>query len=341
MEKVKVGIAGLANHGVTIRNAARASKNIEIVAAYDINESISREFAEIAKCKVPKDFDEMVNDPSIDAMILVTPNFLHLEQSVKAFEKGKHVFLEKPITNNVKDSVEIIKQAKKYNKILQIGYNMRKRINYIKAKEAIAAGKIGQVVTFYCNFSHDGGFNPNMPKWKASSSTCPLLPMMQIGIHFLDAINFLMGDIKAVNCWAKANAMGGGILDTTLSNIELTNGIIGTIQSHYIIPAIFEYKIFGTKGTVYAYNGTIEVETVKDGNRVVEKDVIDEIRYSSFDAEIQEFADCVIANKKPEVDGAAGLKSLMAVEAMIKSYNEKRNVEISEILSPEDYKELL
>jgi predicted dehydrogenase len=331
MEKIKVGIVGIANHGVTIRNSTLKCNKFQVVTCYDINQEEMNNFASSANCKTASSYEEIAKDPAIDAVILVTPNHQHLEQGVMALRNNKHIFLEKPITNNVKEGVELINEAKKQGKILQIGHNMRKRPHYIETKKLVAKGKIGDVVAFYANFSHDGGFNPKTPKWKTDENTCPLLPMMQLGIHFIDSIQFILGDVKKISAIGSSFAMGKGIIDSALANIELENGIIGNLQSHYVIPALFEFKIFGTKGFIWCRDSLFKMETIELGQKKVEERAIDEVKYSSYDIEMEDFADSIIENRQPEVTGLIGLKALAAIEAMNISLKEKRIVNIDEV----------
>ena len=334
-DKINVGIAGIANHGVTIRNAALKCNKINVVSAYDINREELEKFVSQCGCKSVNDYDEIVNDPNIDAVILVTPNHLHFEQVKKAVDKKKHIFLEKPVTNFVKEAVELVNYAKKGGSILQIGHHMRYRIHYRETKKAIEEGRIGKPVSFYCNFSHDGGFNPNIPKWKMDKKTCPLLPMMQVGIHFIDSIQYFIDEIEAVSCIAVSHSMPNDIIDSTVSSIKLKNNVIGVLNSHYIIPAIFEYKIFGTKGTIWVKNSDIEIETINGNERIVERKTIDEVKNSPYEFEIADFAEKVLKNEQPEVDGPKGVSALAAIEAMNISVEEKRTVRIDEIYKPE------
>lgn len=333
-DKINVGIAGIANHGVTIRNAALRSENINVVYAYDINNDELQKFAAEAKCKAAKDYDEIINDPEIDAVILVTPNHLHWEQVKKAVDKKKHIFLEKPITNFVSEGIELTNYAKKGGVILQIGHHMRYRVHYRETKKLIDEKKIGDVVSFYCNFSHAGGFNPNIPKWKMDKKTCPLLPMMQVGIHFIDSINYMVDDVVRVSCLADSFAMGNGILDSTVASMQLKNGVVGVLNCHYVIPPIFEYKIFGTKGTIHVYNSDIMVETYEGDEKKVEKKSIDEAKDSPYYFEVKDFAEKVLTNGYPEVDGLTGLKALAAIEAMNISVEQKRTVDLDEVFDP-------
>lgn len=332
-DKINVGIVGISNHGVTIRNAAMKCGKIKIVSAFDINTEELTKFAAEAKCKAAKDYDELVKDPAIDAVILVTPNFVHLEQVKKAVDNKKHIFLEKPITNFVKEGVELVNYANKGGVLLQIGHHMRYRLHYREAKRIIDEGKIGKAVSFYANFSHDGGFNPNLPKWKLDKKLCPLLPMMQIGIHFIDSVQYMLGNIISLSCMGVSNSMPNGVIDSTVANLHLEHEIVGVMNSHYVIPSIFDIKIFGTKGTIYIDNNNFETKIVVDGKTQIERKTIDEVKDSAYYFEIEDFAEKVLKNEQPEVTGTIGVRNLAAIEAMAISVDQKREVKIDEVFN--------
>jgi predicted dehydrogenase len=333
-EKLNVSIIGIANHGVTIRNAALKCEKINIVSAYDINTDELNKFASQANCKAANDYDEIVNDNAIDAVILVTPNHLHLDQCKKAVDKKKHIFLEKPITNFVNEGIELVNYVNKGGVTLQVGHHMRYRLHCREIKKLVEQGKIGEIVSFYCNFFFFFGFNPNIPKWKMDKKTCPLLPMMQLGVHFIDTIQYMIDDVEKISCMAVSHSMGNGIIDNTVANIKLKGNVVGVLNCHYIIPAIFEIKIFGTKGTIYLNGYDLEVEYVNSGKRTKERKSIDETKYNAYDIEIADFADKILKNESPEIDGIMGIKNLASIEAMNISVEQGREVRIDEVFNP-------
>jgi predicted dehydrogenase len=267
--------------------------------------------------------------------MLVTPNHLHFEQCKKAVDKKKQIFLEKPITNFVNEGIELVNYVNESGVALQVGHHMRYRATYREAKKIIEEGKIGEIVSFYCNFSHDGGFSPNVPKWKLDKKTCPLLPMMQIGIHFIDTIQYMVSDVEKVSCMAVSHSMGNDVLDNTVANIKLKDNVVGVLNCHYIIPAIFEIKIFGTKGTIYLNGSNVEIECVNAGQRVKEcKSIYEKEGYNAYDIQIADFADKILNDQKPEVDGIMGIRNLAAIEAMNISVEQGREVRIDEVFNP-------
>lgn len=162
------------------------------------------EKAETLKEKFPvientiTDYNIALNDPEVDAVYVLTPNFAHYEISMKALKAGKHVFCEKPITINYELSVEMAKEAEKQGKILNIGVVNRFNKSVEMLKELNEQGRFGNIYHVYCSFrchrsipGLGGDFTT-----KAQSGGGVLIDW---GIHFFDLILYILGDAKLKN----------------------------------------------------------------------------------------------------------------------------------------------
>jgi predicted dehydrogenase len=91
------------------------------------------------------DYRDILNDKSIDAVFIMTPEHLHYEMTIAALKAGKHVYVEKPLAHTIEEGQEIVREAKKSGKVVQVGTQNRSNSLYIKAKEMVAQGMIGEV----------------------------------------------------------------------------------------------------------------------------------------------------------------------------------------------------
>ena len=168
-----------------------------------------KEKAEKAKKDFPKienvitDYKIALEDPEIDAVYVLTPNYAHYTITMDALKAGKHVFCEKPITINYKLSCEMAEEARRQNKIVNIGVCNR----YNKSVEMLEAlnreGRFGNIYHVYCSFRSfrsipglGGAFTT-----KAQSGGGVLIDW---GVHFFDLILYILGDAKLVNCTCDA-----------------------------------------------------------------------------------------------------------------------------------------
>ncbi len=326
MNKVKPNIAlvGVTNHGQTILRLIRACDKLVLRSCYDINSEASLKIASETGCKAEKSYDDLLADPELDAVALITPNFVHLDQAVKAFDAGKHVFIEKPLATNVREGRLIVESATRAGKILQVGHNTRKRRSFREAKRFIESGELGEIVSVYANMSFDFGLTKDVPEWKKQKDKCQLLPMTQLGIHFVDTLQYLIGPISLVTCVQRSafmrNKKGESVTDSVVATLSFENGVIGAIQSDYVSTSTYAIAVSGTKAKITCGDNSILVERRTAGKIESETvSALEKLDGESYFAEIEEFADCILTGKTPEVDGQSGLRNIAVIEAMLNS----------------------
>jgi len=335
--KVNIGLVGVANHGQTILRAIKGCENLVLRSCFDINSEAATNVARTTGCRQASGYDDLIKDEGLEAVALVTPNFLHLEQCVKALECGKHVFVEKPFALNVDEAKKINEAAKRNHKILQVGHNTRKRRVFREAKQLIYSGVLGDIVSVYANMSFDFGLTKDVPEWKKQKDKCPLLPMTQLGIHFIDTLEYLIGPIKSVSCVQRSVVLNDkdskAVTDSVAATLTFANGIIGTIQSDYVSPFTYIIVIFGTRAKATCSDSDILLERWSEGQiKRVSLPATEKVDGESYFAEIAEFAECILTNHSPEVGGQMGLYNLAVVEAMLRSAETRKMIDIDDLL---------
>jgi len=335
-KKVRIAQAGIANHGRTILNAIRDAGNLQLVSCFDINTAANEQVAKEFGATAASNYDELVNNPTVDAVSLVTPNHLHLEQIQKAVKAKKHIFVDKPITNTVAEAREAVDLATNSGVILMVGHNTRRRQVMRRAKALLTEQRIGQIVAVEANLSRPAGLQAGLPAWKADRRTCALLPMMQLGIHYVDAVEYLLGPIERVSCFAANIAMPNQVFDSTAAILQLKSGIPVSLSSYYVSADAYFIRIYGTKGTIHCFPLKLRLDLLQDGEP---KETIEE-NFSSEGAEsyilqMREFGECVLRGVQPETGGREGLRALAVIEAMVKSVENHLVVELNDILKEE------
>jgi UDP-N-acetylglucosamine 3-dehydrogenase len=331
--KVKIAQVGIANHGRTIVNATRDAGNLRLISCYDINtaanEAVAKEFGAIAAAG----YDQIVEDATVDAVSLVTPNHLHLDQIRMAAARKKHIFVDKPITNTVAEAREAIAIAQRAGVVLMVGHNTRRRQVFRRAKALLAERRIGDIVAVEANLSRPAGLQAGLPAWKADRRTCALLPMMQLGIHFVDAVEYLIGPVERVSCFAVNIAMPNEVYDSTAAILQLKSGIPVSLTSYYVSADAYFVRIYGTQGTIHCYPTKLRLDLLKNGepNASTEEEFNSE-GAGSYILQMKEFGDCVLRGMQPETGGEQGLRALAVIEAMVRSVEQRAVINLSDIL---------
>jgi predicted dehydrogenase len=114
------------------------------------------------------DYRDLLKDPSIDAVFITTPEHLHHEMAVAALKAGKNIYLEKPLAHTIEEGAEIVRVAEKAGKVVQVGTQNRSNSLYIKAKEMVAQGMLGDV--HYVRAFWYRNSLPNDPAWRYAYS---------------------------------------------------------------------------------------------------------------------------------------------------------------------------
>jgi predicted dehydrogenase len=194
MEKMKIAVIGCGK----IANSAHlpalsAMPDVEIKYAVDLIEDRAREAKEQYGAAVAAgDYKIALEDGEVGAVFVLTPNFSHYTVTMDALRAGKHVFCEKPITNNYALSKEMADEAKKRNRVLNIGVCNRYHKSVELIKTYVEKGRLGELYHIYCSFrsfrSIPGLGGAFTSKEKSGGGV-----LIDWGIHFLDLILYITG----------------------------------------------------------------------------------------------------------------------------------------------------
>ena len=194
--KKNIGIIGMGYIGVSHVEAIRRLGNLELVAVADTNIELAESKAgEFHIPKVYKTMDELIADPTIDVIHNCTPNFLHFEVNTKAIEAGKHIFSEKPLTNTVKESQELLNLLRK-NPDIVAGVNYCYRMNPLvqDAKNRIAQGEIGKPLLVHGSYLQDWLLFETDYNWRIEPEYAGITRCIgDIGTHWLDLAQVMSG----------------------------------------------------------------------------------------------------------------------------------------------------
>jgi len=150
-EKVRLAIIGLSTRGTDLTKAIVKQKDAEIVAVCDIDDAKfekSLKVIDAAKRKAPrkeKDYRKLLDDKSIDAIVVATPDHWHALLTVLGCQAGKDVYCEKPVSHNIIEGRRMVEAARKYKKIVQAGTQRRSMFHIKDAVEYLRGGNIGKV----------------------------------------------------------------------------------------------------------------------------------------------------------------------------------------------------
>ncbi len=329
-EPLRVACIGMGWWSDVLADAMTRSNRIEIAACYTRSADKRTAFAAKYKCRPAASYDEVLADPSIDAVINTTPNDVHLETTRAAAAARKHVFLDKPIANTVTDGRAISEVCRKAGVVLALGYQRRRESHFRWVRQQIDAGVFGKVVNAEANISRDRLGKIDLSSWRYQAAGMPGGVMLQIGIHYTDVLEFLMGPVVAVRGQFAQLVLPGDNPDVASLILEHESGALSTLNASYASASeYYLMNIYGKDATAFydMHNG---LRLLKRGE--TKTTAIETTNNDTFVEELEEFATACRGGKAPEVGGDFATRSLAVVRAGIVSAREGRRVAVEEIL---------
>lgn len=332
-EPLRVACIGMGWWSDVLADAITRSSKLKIVACFSRSEQKRAAFAAKYGCHASPSYEAILADANIEAVINTTPNDVHLKTTRSAAEAGKHVFLDKPIANSVSDGRKITESCRKAGVVLALGYQRRRESHFRWIKQQIDAGVFGQLVNAEANISRDRLGQFDRSSWRYTAAGMPGGVMLQIGIHYVDVLNYLLGPIKAVSGKFVRLVLPGDNPDVASLILEHDNGALSTLNASYASASeYYLMNIYGKTATAY-YDMNHGLSLLKRG----EKQPVDVpcAKNDTLVEELEEFAVAARSGAQPEVGGDYATTSLAVIRAGILSAREGRRVEVAEIL-PKD-----
>ena len=321
-KQVRVAIAGLGGHGGTIQNACDKAANLNVVAVFDTDEELATQAANRFDCYQALSYEEMIRREDIDAVVLVTPNYLHKKQVMGALENDLHVFVEKPIALTLDEGMAMVSKAEMKGQVLMVGHNMRYWPTARKAKNWLQEGHLGQVISVEIHFSSPSGMRLPLDSWRRKPELCPILPITQLAIHGFDLVHYLIGFIDEVTTYTRSALTNDEVIDSSSAIFRLDNGVLGSMISNYCSRELFELRISGTKGTVRLRPDSFwfkELSLAGEDDKLAIEELDKTKGFESYDLIMESFGKAVLEYSLPETDGWVGLQALAVVDAMQRS----------------------
>ena len=194
---IACAIAGLGRWGRSLVEAASANTRLKITRAVETDLTRAHPFCAERGIALTGDFDSVLADPAIDAILLATPHSLHRTQVIAAASAGKHVFCEKPLALRRGDAAAMFEACRKANVLLAVGHNRRFWPSMRALREIAAAGELGTIL-------HVEGHNSNenalavLDGWRLSPEESPGGGLTGAGLHVLDGFVSLLGPVRKV-----------------------------------------------------------------------------------------------------------------------------------------------
>jgi predicted dehydrogenase len=325
---MNVACLGMGWWSDVLADAIKRSGKLKIAACFSRSAEKREAFAKKYGCRAARSYDEILQDKSIEAIINTTPNSVHRETTVAAAKAGKHTFLDKPIANTIADARDLTEACRKANVVLALGYQRRRESHFRWVKQNIQS--FGKLVNAEANISRDRLGKIDLSSWRYTAEGMPGGVMLQIGIHYTDVLEYLLGPVKAVSGRFVRLVLPGDNPDVASLVLEHENGALSTLNASYASASeYYLMNIYGKEASAYydMHGGLRFLKRGDSSSKAVPCGKNDPIV-----EELEEFARAVRGDGEPEMDGERSTASLAVLLAGIKSAREGRRVEVKEVL---------
>jgi myo-inositol 2-dehydrogenase/D-chiro-inositol 1-dehydrogenase len=335
-QTMNVGVIGTGRIGrLHAENLMLRVPEANLVAVSDIFlEAAQGVASDLGVPAVYQDHRRILDDPSVDAVLICSSTDTHAQIIEEAAEAGKQIFCEKPIALDLVKIDRALAVVEKAGVKLQVGFNRRFDHNFARVRDLVAAGEIGE--PHLLRITSRDPAPPPIAYIKVSGGI-----FLDMTIHDFDMARFLIGS-EVEQVYAAGGVMvdpaigEAGDIDTSIITLHFANGVLGAIDNSR--QAVYGYdqrvEVFGSGGVVTVSNDKPDSAVVSNATATraslplfffVE-------RYTeSYVSEIKAFMDCVLNDTPPPVTGLDGRAPVVMGYAAQKSYREQRPVKLAEV----------
>jgi predicted dehydrogenase len=248
---IRAAIVGMGWWGRTLVEAVADSDAIRVVAG--ATRTVSPEvkaFSEAHQVKLVDSYEAVLAEKNVDAVILATPHSLHSAQTIAAAKAGKHVFCEKPFALTRTDAAAAVAATEEAGVTLGLGYNRRFHPEMTKLRQQIQSGDLGTILHFEATMTFPNALFLKPDAWRADREETPCGGLTPMGVHAIDGMIDLGGEIAQVYCQSIHRVVPVDSDDTTSMLFRMKSGASGYLGTITATGPGFSFQVFGSKGSV-------------------------------------------------------------------------------------------
>lgn len=326
--KVRIGIAGAGVISQVAHIPAILSiEDAELYAICDVDEAKLYKLEEKYRVKIYTEFEDMVKDDEVDAVVIATPNYLHYPMCIASLEYGKFVLCEKPLGINSEEVEKLAEYSKRHKGKLIPCFNNRLRPDVITLRKYVKGGEIGKV--YYAKAGWLRKIGPETPSWRVRKREAGGGVLLNLGIHLLDHTLWIL-EKRPVSVCASIH-ISGEVEDAGICIIRFEDDSFMTIEAGWTL--LFEkdftyFNLYGERGS--ALLSPLKIEQIyKDEVREITPRKPEKNPFKvSYEEQMRRFVEVVQGKRKPPFTPEDALLLSRIIDAAYLSAREKREVKV-------------
>ncbi len=323
---IRIGMIGVGYWGPNLIRNFSELDDAQVVACSDLSQE---RLTKIAKrypgVKCSTNYEELLGDSNVDAVVIATPVSTHYPIARKALEHRKHVMIEKPLADSTEHSLDLIERAKAANRVLMVDHTFIYTSAVRKMRDLIDSGELGDILYF-------DSIRVNLGLFQKDINV-----IWDLAPHDLSIMDYLLRAEPAAVSAIGASHAGDGIANIAYLTLRFPNNVIAHFHVNWLAPVKIRQTLLGCSKKMVVYDDVEPTDkirvydkgiTVNGGNGSAEKRYQALVGYRTGDVLIpkidttealqrvaQEFVSSIIENRAPLTDGVAGYRVVRILEA--------------------------
>lgn len=246
---LNAAIVGMGWWGRTLVDSVQGkSADMRFTAGATRTREKAADYAEKAGLALLDSYEAVLADPSVEAVVLATPHLDHAGQIEQAARAGKHVFVEKPFTMTRASAEAAVRAVEAAGVTLGLGHNRRFHPNMARLRDMVRSGEMGTVLHVETVMTGPSGLFLPKGIWRTDPEQSPAGGMTGMGIHLVDGMIDLFGEIEAAACQSVNRAAPSGLHDTTSVLLRFRSGATGSLLTMNATAQSYRFAVYGSKG---------------------------------------------------------------------------------------------
>lgn len=249
---IRTAIVGLGWWGKTLVEALQGGSSAMrfVAGATRTLTQEAQDFARTQGFALRTSYEELLADPDIDAVVLATPHSMHAGQILAAAKAGKHVFCEKPLALTRADAEAAVVATHRAGVTLALGYNRRLHPAMTDLRNRINSGALGTILHFEGTMTFPNALALKATQWRAQRDETPCGGLTPMGVHTIDALIDLFGDVDEVYCMSFRRAVQIDADDTTSILLRMKAGMSAYLGTMTATAGTYRIQVYGSAGWI-------------------------------------------------------------------------------------------
>jgi predicted dehydrogenase len=350
-EKLKWGIIGCGVIAPWHADSVINSEYADLVAVCDIDVAKGEAFAEKYDAAFYQNYKQMLSEGGVDVVSICTPSGRHSEMTIAAAEAGVHVLCEKPMAITVPQIDAMIAAVQKAGTKLEVIFQRRTYATTQKVRQAVQDGLLGQMTLgdAYLKYYRSPEYYKSAD-WRATWELDGGGALMNQGVHGIDVLAWVMGDVESVYAKAEAKVRDIVVEDTCVALVTFKNGAFGVIEgttsSNPGEKTAFHFH--GDKGTIILDDNGIQKWAVSEGRSVRAENAPEQcvtrkslsatadpkaISRAGHQAQVDDLSQAITEDREPMITGSSARKSVELILAIYESAKSGKEIRLDDFVA--------